>query len=88
MDAESRSDAEALGVIAHNFEQRGVRARVRLGNGEPTREIARIVGEEQADLVITGSHGHSGLADVVYGNTVSGVRHLVHCPVLTVPPAR
>lgn len=88
LDAESRSDAESLAVIARSFEQRGVRARVRLGNGEPTREIARIVGEEKADLIITGSHGHSGLADVVYGNTVSGVRHLVRCPVLTVPPAR
>ncbi|MEO5989097.1 MAG: divalent metal cation transporter, partial [Candidatus Eisenbacteria bacterium] len=86
LDAESRADADALAAIASNFEQRGVRARVRLGNGEATREIARIVGEEKADLVITGSHGHSGLADMVYGNTVSGVRHLVRCPVLTVPP--
>ncbi len=66
MDAESRSDALALTRLATHFTQRGVRARVRLGNGEATREIARIVAEENADLVITGSHGHTGLADMVY----------------------
>ena len=88
LDAESRADALALARIASEFTRKGVRARVRLGNGQATREIARIVTEESVDLVITGSHGHSGLADMVYGNTVSGVRHLVRCPVLTVPTAR
>lgn len=88
LDAESRADAEALAAIALTFEARGIRARLRLGNGDATREIARIVGDEQADLVITGSHGHTGIADMVYGHTVSGVRHLVRCPVLTVPPMR
>ena len=88
LDAESRADALALARIATEFTRKGVRARVRLGNGQATREIARIVAEESADLVITGSHGHSGLADMVYGNTVSGVRHLVRCPVLTVPRVR
>ncbi len=88
LDAESRADALALDRIASEFARKGVRARVRLGNGQATREIARIVTEESVDLVITGSHGHSGLADMVYGNTVSGVRHLVRCPVLTVPTQR
>jgi manganese transport protein len=39
-----------------------------------------------ADLLVTGSHGHSGISDVVFGATVSRVRHLVRCQVLTVPP--
>jgi manganese transport protein len=61
---------------------------VRLGHGDPAREIARIVRDEGADLLVTGSHGHSGISDVVFGATVSRVRHLVQCQVLTVPPAR
>ena len=57
-----------------------------LGHGEPAREIGRIVREERADLLITGSHGHTGLSDAVFGATVSSVRHRVTCPILTVPP--
>jgi manganese transport protein len=86
-DEESREDEAALDAIAAEFVARGVATRVRLGHGDAKGEIARIVNEDGADLLVTGSHGHRGLRDVVYGATVSGVRHLVKCPVLTVPPA-
>ena len=46
-------------------------------------ELARLVNEMDADLLITGSHGHRLLQDLIYGSTTSGLRHLVHCPVLT-----
>ncbi|MCC6348230.1 MAG: Nramp family divalent metal transporter [Candidatus Eisenbacteria bacterium] len=85
-DEEVREDEAALRVIAVAFASRGVQASVRLGHGDAKSEIARIVNEVGADLLVTGSHGHRGLHDVVYGATVSGVRHLVRCPVLTVPP--
>ena len=86
-DEESRDDEAALHAIATEFAGLGVVTRVRLGYGDAKSEIARIVNESGADLLVTGSHGHTGLRDVVYGATVSGVRHLVKCPVLTVPPA-
>ncbi|MCC6652117.1 MAG: Nramp family divalent metal transporter [Candidatus Eisenbacteria bacterium] len=85
-DAESLEDEAALSRIADAFRERGVTAHVRLGHGEAKSEIARLVREIGAELLVTGSHGHSGLRDVVYGATVSAVRHLVECPVLTVPP--
>jgi len=88
LDSESREDRTTLEALAREFGERGTRSSVRLGHGDPAREIARIVGEEGADLLVTGSHGHSGLSDVVFGATVSRVRHLVRCQVLTVPPAR
>jgi manganese transport protein len=88
LDQESREDRTALEALAAEFTQRGLRASVRLGHGDAAREIARIVREESADLLVTGSHGHTGLSDVVFGATVSGVRHLVTCPILTVPPHR
>ncbi len=86
-DEESREDEAALLAIAGEFTARGVRALVRLGHGDAKAEIVRIVNEVGADLLVTGSHGHRGLRDVVYGATVSSVRHRVKCPVLTVPPA-
>jgi manganese transport protein len=88
LDSESREDMAGLEGLAKEFTERGTRSSVRLGHGDPAREIARIAHEEHADLLVTGSHGHKGLSDVVFGATVSGVRHLVTCPILTVPPLR
>ena len=88
LDAESREDLAALERLAREFTGLGVVTEVRLGHGEPAREIARLTQQVGADLLITGSHGHTGLSDVVYGSTVSSVRHRVACPVLTVPPRR
>ena len=87
-DAESREDRNALEYIATEFRARGVSARALLGHGDAKHELARLVREHGADLLVTGSHGHTGLRDVVYGATVSAVRHLVSCPVLVVPPPR
>jgi manganese transport protein len=44
-----------------------------------------MVAEADADLLITGSHGHRLLGDLLHGATVSALRHLVRCSVLTVP---
>jgi len=88
LDSESREDRTALEALSREFGDRGTKSSVRLGHGDPAREIARIVKEARADLLVTGSHGHSGISDVVFGATVSRVRHLVDCPVLTVPPSR
>ena len=49
------------------------------------RELARLIEESGADLVITGAHGHRLLRDLMHGATTSGLRHLVRVPILTVP---
>jgi manganese transport protein len=84
-DLETREDQAMLDSIADEFRARGVGAEVRLGYGNPTSELARLVNESGADLLITGSHGHRLLQDLIHGATTSGLRHLVRCPVLTVP---
>jgi manganese transport protein len=88
LDEESREEQATLEALADEFRARGVTARAVLGHGDAKHEIARVVRAEAAELLVTGSHGHTGLRDVVYGTTVSAVRHLVECPVLTVPPPR
>jgi manganese transport protein len=86
-DAEMREDRDALEAVAASFRERGVQAEVQLGFGDPAHEIARLAEETGADLLVTGSHGHTGLRDVLYGTTVSAVRHRVRCPVFTIPMA-
>jgi len=84
-DLESRQDLVALEGLADQLRQRGIPASVRLGHGDASTELARLVNEAGADLLITGSHGHRLIGDLVHGATVSSVRHLVRCPVLTIP---
>ena len=83
-DLESRQDLAALESLAAQLRQRGIPAQTLLGHGDVGAELARLVNESGADLLITGSHGHRMLGDLVHGATVSAVRHLVRCPVLTV----
>ena len=85
-DLESRVDLAELEAIASELRARGGTVTVALGFGDPKAELTRLVMESSADLLVTGSHGHGGLQDVLFGATVSGLRHRVRCPVLTVPP--
>ena len=58
----------------------------RLLHGRPAEEITKAVNEAGIDLLIMGSHGHGGIDDLVFGQTVSAVRHSwifrIHCPQL------
>jgi manganese transport protein len=87
-DRESREDQAALERLAGELEQTGLRARVMLGNGDVKSELVRMVDEAEADLLVTGSHGHRLLGDLFLGATTSGLRHRVRCPVLTIPGRR
>ena len=40
--------------------------------------------EIHPDLVVMGAHGHRGVKDLIFGNTINGVRHEVAAPVLVV----
>jgi len=85
-DLESRGDLAALEALAQDLRSHGLATEIHLGYGDVKSELARLVKETQADLLITGSHGHGLLQDLVFGATSSGLRHRVSCPVLTVPP--
>ena len=65
----------------------GVEVTWRLLYGSPADEIGKFARQERLDMLIMGSHGHKGLADVVHGTTVSPVRHALEIPVMVVPAA-
>ncbi len=52
--------------------------------GRPSREIARYAREIAPDLIVMGAHGHGGLKDLIFGNTINPVRHAVNIPILVV----
>jgi len=84
-DLEAREDRARLEAVAAPFRAAGIATEVLLGYGDPASELARLVEEQNADLVIAGSHGHGPIGDMLYGETTSALRHRVRVPVLTVP---
>ena len=58
-----------------------------LVTGDPAAAIARLAGSEGVDLIVMGTHGRSGLLQVLIGSTAERVIRTSPCPVLTVRPA-
>ncbi len=52
--------------------------------GDPWREIERAAAEMEADLVVLGTHGRSGIERLVIGSVAEKVIRRLPCPVLTV----
>jgi manganese transport protein len=84
-DREVRSDTERLELYRAELAEQGVEAVYELGFGEPAVQLARLAETHGAELMVVGSHGHVGMADLVHGTTVNHLRHLLKIPVLVVP---
>ncbi len=83
-DLETRTDQERLNSYQVTLEKNNYKAITRLGYINRTKEIVRIVNEEEAEILVIGAHGHTGLKDFIYGETVNTVRHELKIPVLIV----
>lgn len=83
-DFETKADAERLDFYVSQLKNNGLQAIARLGFKYRAKEIARLVKDENADLLVIGAHGHSGLKDWIYGETINSVRHELKIPVLVV----
>lgn len=83
-DLETRTDQERLTSYQSSLATDNYKSVTRLGYIHRTKEIVRIVKEEQAEILVIGAHGHSGLKDFIYGETVNTVRHELEIPVLIV----
>jgi nucleotide-binding universal stress UspA family protein len=53
--------------------------------GGPAHVIADVATRVDADLILTGSRGHTAVAGILLGSVAQRLLHLAHCPVLVVP---
>lgn len=83
-DLETRKDQLRMEGYVEELKEQGYNALGLLGFDGRVKEIVRLVKERQAEILIIGAHGHTGLKDVVYGETVEAVRHELKIPVLVV----
>ncbi len=80
-DFESRQDLGRLQLYADFLMSRGYHTEYELAYNNRVKSIAEICEKYGADLLIVGSHGHTGIKDFVFGETVNKLRHAVKIPV-------
>jgi manganese transport protein len=83
-DDEARDDYEHLNHHAEELRQTGLEVQAILGFGRVPKEIVRLVKENEIDLLIMGGHGHRGFKDILFGASISKVRHALKIPVMVV----
>ena len=83
-DYETQKDNEKLTFFVNQLKEKGFEAEGKLGFRNRAKEIVRIVKEGKADMLVAGAHGHTGLKDFIFGETINSVRHELKIPVLVV----
>lgn len=83
-DIETIKDKERLEALASQMKQMGLQVQIEVGYQNRVSEIVRIVKKYEADILVMGAHRHTGIKDLLYGETVNQVRHKLSIPVLIV----
>jgi manganese transport protein len=83
--AEVEAGSRYLERITQLFQDQSITAELSVfHSASPTKEIVRYARAIEADLVIMGAHGHGGIKDLIFGNTINPVRHALDVPILVV----
>lgn len=84
-DAEVHKGEEYFHGIVQSLEKQNLRAELNVAHGaSPKDAIVEFARQLRPDLIVMGAHGHRGVKDLIFGNTINGVRHEVSAPVLVV----
>jgi nucleotide-binding universal stress UspA family protein len=81
---------ETAGSVLSNavagIDRHGVDVQTRLVEGRPVTALVRE--SQDADMLVVGTRGHSGVASAILGSVSTGCVHHAACPVVVVPPPR
>jgi manganese transport protein len=83
-DHETTIDEKLLQEYKLMFREKGFHIKTQLGFGKPNKIIPKIVNKGNFDILVMGTHGHSGLKDLIFGTTVDKLRHKISIPLLIV----
>lgn len=82
-ELEKKGEELTQEVVA-KAEERGIDASAEVINGVPSREIVNRADEEDADLMVMGTHGRTGLDRLLIGSVAEKVVRTAEVPVMTV----
>ena len=83
-DHETMADKKMLLDYQTLLTEKGFKIKTQLGFGQPNKTISKIVNQANFDLLVMGTHGHTGWKDVLFGTTVNKLRHSISTPLLIV----
>ncbi|MGQ7945943.1 Nramp family divalent metal transporter [Flavobacterium sp. WC2509] len=83
-DHETTIDEKLLLEYKEMLSQKGFKMETELGFGEPNKIIPEIINSGNFDILVMGTHGHTGLKDLIFGTTVDKLRHKISIPLLIV----
>jgi nucleotide-binding universal stress UspA family protein len=83
--ANVKNEAEQqLGAYAEKLRGRGLEVEALVREGYPATVIVEEAVSQGADLLVIGTHGHTGLKHLLLGSIAERVVQKAPCPVLTV----
>jgi nucleotide-binding universal stress UspA family protein len=81
---EMEEDRHYLHKVQDELTAEGFRVSSRHSTGKPSEEILKSAREEGCDLIAMTTHGHRLLQDLIYGTTITRVRHESEVPIFLV----
>ncbi len=78
------SSEKALKDLMEQRLPQGLTAHAVLASGDPAQEIIRTAEDQQVDLIVIATHGHTGWGHFIFGSVAEKVVRLAPCPVLTI----
>ena len=83
-DHETLIDEKLLEEYKQMLSEKGFNVEKQLGFGKPNKVIPEIINKGNFDILVMGTHGHTGFKDLVFGTTVDKLRHKISIPLLIV----
>ena len=83
-DHETLIDEKLLLQYQEMLTEKGYNITTKLGFGKPNKAIPNLINAEPFDVLVMGTHGHTGLKDILFGTTVDKVRHKIKIPLFIV----
>lgn len=83
-DHETSMDAKLLKEYEEMLREKGYEITTVLAFGHPGKSIPEIVNKGNFDMLVMGTHGHTGFKDLLFGTTIDKVRHGIKVPLFLV----
>ena len=83
LEKETAAATAKLEKLAAPLRRKKLKVEVSAHAGEPAKEILRAAKRTKADLVVMGTHGHTGLMRLLMGSVAEKVVREAPCPVIT-----
>ena len=83
-DHETTIDEKLLFNYQEILTNKGFKVTTQLGFGRPNKAIPKIINDGNFDVLVMGTHGHTGFKDILFGTTVDKLRHKISIPLFIV----